>query len=86
MRIQAPALAAESANSGTPLADYEIVKAVGTTEAQVSRGLAMLERYEIIKRDRAGYSVLPQYVKWVPRLDFVFHNVTLDSGRQFNTN
>ena len=68
----------------------EIAKAVGITEPKVTRGLATLERYEIIKRDGsfggAGYSVLPLYVKWVPRLDFVFHEVTLDSGRQFNTN
>ena len=68
----------------------EIAKAVGTSEPEVKRGLAMLGRYEIIKRDSGagatGYSVLPLYVKWVPRLDFVFHKVTLDSGRQFNTN
>ncbi len=68
----------------------EIAKAVGITEPQVTRGLAMLGRYGIIKQDKtasgAGYSVLPQYVKWVPRLDFVFHKVTLESGRQFNTN
>lgn len=68
----------------------EIAKAVGITEAQAKRELAMLERYEILKQDNktagAGYSVLPQYVKWEPRLDFLFHKVTLDSGRQFNTN
>ena len=68
----------------------EIAKAVGIAEPQVTRGLAMLDRYEIIKRESsiagAGYSVMPLYVRWVPRLDFVFHKVTLDSGRQFNTN
>ena len=68
----------------------EIAKAAGITEAQVPRGLAMLERFEIIERDSsitgAGYRVLPKYVKWAPRLDFVFHKVTLESGRQFNTN
>lgn len=68
----------------------EIIKAIGISESQVTRGLAMLERYDIIKRDSqaagGGYVVSPQYVKWVPRLDFVFHKVTLDSGRQFNTN
>lgn len=68
----------------------EIAKAVGITEAQTKRELAMLERYEILKQDNktagAGYSILPQYVKWEPRLDFLFHKVTLDSGRQFNTN
>lgn len=68
----------------------EIAKAVGITEAQAKRELAMLERYDVLKQDNktagAGYSVLPQYVKWEPRLDFLFHKVTLDSGRQFNTN
>ena len=68
----------------------EIAKAVGITEPQAKRGLAMLDRYQIIKRESsiagAGYSVMPLYVRWVPRLDFVFHKVTLDSGRQFNTN
>ena len=68
----------------------EIAKAVGISEAQAKRGLLMLERYEILKIDNkagaAGYSVPPQYVRWEPRLDFLFHKVTLDSGRQFNTN
>jgi hypothetical protein len=68
----------------------EIAKAVGISEAQVRRGLVMLERYEIIKQDStvggAGYRVTPRYLKWEPRLDFLFHKVTLDSGRQFNTN
>ncbi len=68
----------------------EIAKAVGVSESQAKRGLAMLERYEILKQDAkvggAGYRVTPHYIKWEPRLDFVFHRVTLDSGRQFNTN
>lgn len=68
----------------------EIANAVGITEAQVSRGLSMLMRYEILKRDsqakEAGYKVAPRYLKWEPRLDFIFHKVSLDSGRQFNTN
>jgi AraC-like DNA-binding protein len=68
----------------------EIAKAVGVSESQAKRGLAMLEGYEILKQDAkaggAGYRVIPHYIKWEPHLDFVFHGVTLDSGRQFNTN
>ena len=68
----------------------EVAKAVDVTETQVKRGLTMLERYEILKKDssagQAGYRVLPRYIKWEPRLDFVFHKVSLDSGRQFNVN
>ena len=67
----------------------EIAKAVGITEAQVDRGLSMLERYEILQRAAskgAGYKVVSRYIKWEPRLDFIFHKVSLDSGRQFNTN
>jgi len=29
---------------------------------------------------------MPHYIKWEPRLDFVFHKISLDSGRQFNVN
>jgi hypothetical protein len=68
----------------------ELAKAVGIKEPDVKCGLAMLERYEILKKDTkaggAGYAVIPRYIKWEPRLDFVFHKVSLDSGRQFNTN
>lgn len=68
----------------------ELAMAVGISEAQVKRGLSMLERYEILKQDAkaggAGYRVVPHYIKWEPRLDFVFHKVSLDNGRQFNTN
>ncbi len=32
-------------------------------------------------RLRLGYAVIPRYVKWQPRLDFVFHKISLDSGR-----
>ena len=68
----------------------EIAKAVGITEDQVKRSLPMLERYEIIQRNPsrggAGFSVIPRYLKWEPRLDFLFHQVTLADGRQFNTN
>ena len=67
----------------------EIAKAVGVTDAQAERGLSMLERFEIVQRAAnkgASYKVVPRYIKWEPRLDFVFHKVTLDSGRQFNTN
>jgi hypothetical protein len=67
----------------------EIAKAVGITAEQTDRGLAMLERYEIVHRATgkgASYKVAPRYIKWEPRLDFIFHRVSLDSGRQFNTN
>lgn len=67
----------------------EIAKAVGIPGAQTDRGLAMLERYEILQRAAskgAGYKVVARYIKWEPRLDFIFHTVSLDSGRQFNTN
>jgi hypothetical protein len=68
----------------------EIAQAVAINEDQTTRGLAMLERYEIIKRDQAAggarYKVVPRYFKWEPRLDFLFHIVTLGRGRRFNTN
>ena len=68
----------------------ELAKAVGIKEPDVKRGLAMLERYEILKKDSkaggVGYAVIPRYIKWQPRLDFVFHRISLDSGRQFNVN
>src|SRR6266404_5821064 len=68
----------------------ELAKAVGIKEPDVKRGLAMLERYEILKRDSkaggVGYVVIPRYIKWQPRLDFIFHTISLDSGRQFNVN
>lgn len=68
----------------------EIAKAVDVKEDQAKRNLSMLERYEIIQRDTsrggAGFKVVPRYLKWEPRLDFLFHQVTLADGRQFNTN
>lgn len=68
----------------------ELAKAVGVKEPDVKRGLAVLERYEILKKDNgpgaAGFTVMPRYLKWEPRLDFVFHKISLDSGRQFNLN
>src|SRR2546426_987390 len=68
----------------------ELTMAVGVKEPDVKRGLAMLERYEILKKDSkaggVGYVVIPRYVKWQPRLDFVFHKISLYSGRQFNVN
>ncbi len=68
----------------------ELAKAVGVSEADVKRGLNMLERYDILKKDssaaKASYRVVPHYIKWEPRLDFVFHKISLDSGRQFNVN
>src|SRR5687767_9492842 len=67
----------------------EIAKTVGITETQADSVLSMLERYEILQRaatKAAGFKVVPRYIKWEPRLDFIFHKVSLDSGRQFNTN
>lgn len=68
----------------------EIAAAVGISESEAKHGLRTLERYEILKRDRStsgvGFKVAPRYIKWEPRLDFLFHTVTLASGRQFNTN
>lgn len=68
----------------------EIANAVGIGEEQTKSGLSMLERYEILKRDNAAggpsYTVVPRYLKWEPRLDFLFHTVTLERGRRFNTN
>jgi hypothetical protein len=67
-----------------------IARAVLITEDQVKRGLAVLERYEILQRDKSaagpGYRVAQRYVKWEPRLDFIFHTVTLDDGRKFSVN
>jgi hypothetical protein len=68
----------------------DLAKAVAITEAQVRRGLSTLVGYEILQPNSgtsgAGYKVAARYLKWEPRLDFVFRKVTLDSGRQFNTN
>lgn len=68
----------------------DLAKAVSIKEPDLKRGLAMLERYEILKNDSkaggVGYAVVPRYIKWEPRLDFVFHNVSLDSGRKFSVN
>src|SRR6266404_1412318 len=68
----------------------ELTIAVGVKEPDVKRGLAMLERYEILKKDSkaggVGYALIPRYIKWQPRLDFIFHKISLDSGRQFNVN
>ncbi len=68
----------------------ELATAVGIKEPDVKRGLAMLERYEILAKDgkagSSGYTVMPRYIKWEPRLDFVFHNLTLNGGRQFTVN
>jgi len=68
----------------------ELAQAVAISEPDVKRGLAMLERYEILSKDAkvagTGYRVMPRYIKWEPRLDFVFHNVSLNSGREFSVN
>lgn len=68
----------------------ELAKAVAVKEPDVKRGVAMLARYEILTRDSkaagSGYNIVTRYIKWEPRLDFVFHNLTLDGGRQFSVN
>lgn len=68
----------------------EIAKAVFIPEDQVKQGLAMLRCYEIVQRDKgvqsSGYGVAPRYLKWEPRLDFIFHTVTLADGRKFSVN
>jgi hypothetical protein len=68
----------------------DIAKAVSVNDDRVKRGLSMLAHYEIIKADPsvggAGFRVESRYLKWEPRLDFLFHTVTLAGGRKFNTN
>jgi hypothetical protein len=69
----------------------EIARAVGVSQNDAKRGLAMLERYQILKRDEAvvgvGYAVaVPRYLNWNPRLDFVFHRLTVSSGRNTSVN
>src|SRR5260370_31516233 len=63
----------------------ELAKAVSIKEPDVKRGLAMLERYEILKKDSkaggVGYGVGPRDMEWQPRLDFVLHKITLVSLR-----
>jgi hypothetical protein len=68
-----------------------IAQAVDLSQNDVKRGLAMLEQYQILKRDEAaggaGYSVTaPRYLNWHPRLDFVFHRMTVSSGRNTSVN
>lgn len=68
-----------------------IAKAVDVSQNDVKSGLAMLERYQILKRDDAaggaGYAVAaPRYLNWHPRLDFVFHRLTVSSGRHTSVN
>ncbi len=69
----------------------QISKAVGISQNEVKRSLAMLEQYQILKRDEAaggvGYAVAaPRYLNWHPRLDFVFHRMTVSSGRNTSVN
>ena len=69
----------------------QIAKAVDVSQNDVKRGLAMLERYQILKRNEAaggaGYTLAAaRYVNWQPRLDFVFHRMTVSSGRNTSVN
>jgi hypothetical protein len=63
----------------------EIAKAVAVSQNDVKRGLVMLEKYQILKREEsaggAGYAVAaPRYLNWRPRLDFIFHRMAISSG------
>ena len=63
----------------------EVAKAVAVSQNDVERGLVMLERHQILKRDEsaggAGYAVAaPRYLNWHPRLDFIFHRMAISSG------
>jgi hypothetical protein len=67
----------------------DLAKSVSISESKVRRGLVMLERFEIVTKDKdtkGVYRVVQRYIKWQPRLDFVFHTLTLERGRQFNVN
>lgn len=69
----------------------QISKAVDASQNDVKRGLTMLEQYQILKREEAaggaGYAVAaPRYLNWHPRLDFVFHRMTVSSGRNTSVN
>lgn len=68
-----------------------IAKAADISQNDVKRGLTMLEKYQILKRDEAaggvGYAAAaPRYLNWHPRLDFVFHRMTVSSGRNTSVN
>ena len=69
----------------------DIAKAVAIPQNDVKRGLAMLEQYQILEREEPvrgmGYSVAAsRYLNWHPRLDFVFHRMTVSSGRNTSVN
>ena len=69
----------------------EVATAVGISEKDADRAIAMLARYAILKREKSvggvGYAASEsRYVNWQPWLDFQFHRVALSSGRIFNTN
>ncbi|MBS1806625.1 MAG: hypothetical protein JST84_00365 [Acidobacteria bacterium] len=65
----------------------QIAKAVDISQNDVKRGLTMLEQYQILKREEAADAVAaPRYLNWHPRLDFVFHRMTVSSGRNTSVN
>ncbi len=69
----------------------DIAKAVAIPQNDVKRGLAMLEQYQILKREEssggARYAVAAsRYINWHPRLDFIFHRMTVSSGRNTSVN
>jgi len=81
---------AERNNQKAP-SKVEVANAVGVSEKDEDRAIAMLRRYGILKRNKSaggiGYVASEsRYVNWQPWLDFQFHRVALSSGRIFNTN
>jgi hypothetical protein len=69
----------------------DIAKAVAVPQNDVKRGLATLEKYQILKREESaggmGYAVAAsRYLNWHPRLDFIFHRMTVSSGRNTSVN
>ena len=81
---------AERDNQKAP-SKVEVASAVGISEKDVDRAIAILARYGILKRNKSaggvGYAGSEsRYVNWQPWLDFQFHRVALSSGRIFNTN
>ena len=74
-----------------PPSKMELANAVGISDRDTDRAIAMLARYAILKRDKSaggiGYiAAEARYINWQPWLDFQFHRVALASGRIFNTN
>src|SRR6266487_1392445 len=69
-KLIARALINAERDSKPAMSVSELAKAVSIKEPDVKRGLAMLERYEILMKDSKaggiGYAVIPRYIKWQP--------------------